>query len=52
LSIRTKWVGTHWLSVTLSVWISSSAFSGSNFSMTTTVPPRRCTVIDQRNGAA
>ena len=40
LSMRTKCVGTHWLSVILYVSIRRSASSGSNFSIITTVPPK------------
>src|SRR5690606_21104475 len=45
-------VGTHWLWVTPYFSIAASAASGSNFSITTTVAPKRCMVRQYRNGAA
>ena len=44
-------VGTNWACVTLCSSMSARQRSGSKCSMTTTVPPRRCAVIDQTNGA-
>lgn len=52
LSIRTKWVGTHWLQVTWYFSIAASAPSVSNFLSITTVPPILWTVIEKRSGAA
>ena len=51
-SIRTKWVGTNWPQLTLYFSIRARACSGSNFSMTITVPPSLWTVMHQRRGAA
>ena len=51
-SIRTKWVGTNWPTSTLYFSMRPRASSGSNFSITTTVPPRRWTLMHQRSGAA
>jgi hypothetical protein len=38
-------VGTHWLWVTPYFSMAASADSGSNFSITTTVAPKRCMVM-------
>ena len=45
-------VGTHWLCVTRCARSARSASSGSKRSITTTVPPKRCTVMQKRSGAA
>jgi hypothetical protein len=50
-SMRTNMVGTHWLWVTRSRSSSPRASSGSNRSMTTTVPPTLWTPMATRNGA-
>ena len=44
-------VGTNWACVTPCSWISARHVSGSKCSITTTVPPMRCAVIDHTNGA-
>ncbi len=50
--MRMNMVGTHWLWVTLYVSMARSASTGSNFSMITTVPPRRWTGVTNARGAA
>jgi hypothetical protein len=52
LSMRTNIVGTSCEWVTLYFSTSFRYSSGSKCSIITTVPPRRCTVIVKRSGAA
>ncbi len=50
-SKRTNIVGTNWAWVTRCSAMSSRHRTASKRSMKTTVPPKRCTVIDQTKGA-
>ena len=50
-SRRTNIVGTNWAWVTRCSSMSRRQSSGSKRSMTTTVPPMRCTVMDHTSGA-
>ena len=52
LSMRTNMVGTNWPKVTWCSSIRRSVSAGSKWSMTTTVPPARCTCRQKRSGAA
>ena len=45
-------VGTHWLWVTPYRSMAASEASASKCSMTTAVPPRRCTAMQNCSGAA
>ena len=49
--MRTNMVGTNWACVTLCCSMRARHRSGSKRSMTTTVPPMRCAVMDHTSGA-
>ncbi len=52
LSMRMNIVGTTWVIVTPKRSTAARYSSGSNLSMTTTVPPRRWVARQKRSGAA